>query len=392
MKKIIISILLVFTGLSATAQSGYDVVLQQIETNSITLAALRKQTDAQQLGNRTGIYLANPEVEYNYLWGNPSLIGNRTDISVKQSFDFPTAYAYRGKIANLQNVNAGLAYKAERLNILLSAKRICIELIYYNALAKEYAVRLQNAIHLAEAYQSKLIAGETNALENNKAQLNLATMQTEAARNEVARNALFAELKILNGGKDINFPDEDYPVRILPANFEEWYTQAEAKSPALQYVSGQIEIERQQVKLNSAMGLPKFSAGYMSEKVVGQHFQGITAGVSIPLWENKNRVRQAKAQVQATEYALEDTKMQFYNRLQMLYQKAAALQQNAQTARQSLSSYSNEPLLKKALEAGEISLLNYLLEIEFHYDIINKALEAEHDFELTAAELQAVEL
>ena len=291
MKKLIISISIIFSGFYATAQDGYDAVLQQIETNSATLAALRRQMEAQQLGNRTGIFLENPEVEFNYLWGNPALIGNRTDFSVRQSFDFPTAYAHRGRIADLQNANVELAYKAERLNVLLAAKRICIELIYHNALAKEHAVRLQNAVRIAEAYQAKLNAGETNVLENNKAQLNLATVRAEAARIETERVALLAELKTLNGGIDIEFPDNVYPVRILPANFENWY--AETNNPILQYVSGQIEIERQQVRLNRALGLPRFSAGYMSERIVGEHFQGITAGVSIPLWENRNRVRQA---------------------------------------------------------------------------------------------------
>ena len=399
MKNLIIITLFLSATLTSVAQSGYDAVLQQIETNNTTLSALRKQTEAQQLGNRTGIYLANPEVEFNYLWGSPTAIGNRTDVSVKQTFDFPTAYAHRGKIAGLQNENAELSYKAERINILLSAKQACVELSYYNALTKEYSVRLRNAELIAEAYKIKLEKGETNILEHNKAQLNLTTVQAEVAQIETERTALLSELKRLNGGKEINYElgITNYDARNLEfvirnSTFEDWYVAAESKSPVLQYVRGQIEIEKQEVKLNRAMSLPKFSAGYMSEKVVGEHFQGITAGISIPLWENKNRVRQAKVQMQATEYALEDTKIQFYNRLQMLYHKAVALKQNAQTARQSLSTYGNEPLLKKALDAGEISLLTYLLEIEFYYDTMNKVLETERDFELTVAELTAVEL
>jgi len=55
MEKLIISLSVILSVLSATAQSGYDAVLQQIETNSITLSALRKQMEAQQIGNRTGI-------------------------------------------------------------------------------------------------------------------------------------------------------------------------------------------------------------------------------------------------------------------------------------------------------------------------------------------------
>jgi len=392
MKRIIITVLISSAALSVQAQSGYETVLQQIETNNTTLAALRQQTEAQKLGNRTGLTLANPEVEFNYLWGSPSVIGNRTDINVTQTFDFPTAYAHRNKIANMQNANAELSYKAERLNIFLSAKQTCVELVYYNALLKEYAVRLQNAERIAEAYQTKLNNGETNILEHNKAQLNLTTVQAEIAQMEAEHAALLSELKRLNGGKEIVFPDNVYPANTLPANFEDWYTTAESKSPVLQYVRTQIEIGQQEIKLNRAMGLPKFSAGYMSEKVVGQHFQGVTVGMSIPLWENKNRVREAKAQTQATEAIFEDSKVQFYNRLQTLYLKAAALQQNAQKVRQSLENNNNEPLLKKALVAGEISLLNYLLEIEFYYNAINKVLETERDFELATAELWAVEL
>ncbi|WP_313380488.1 TolC family protein [Proteiniphilum saccharofermentans] len=392
MKKLIISILLISVGLVATAQSGYDDILQQIEANNTTLSALRDQMEAQKIGNRTGIFLANPEVEFNYLWGKPDIMGNRKDISIRQSFDFPTAYAYRSKVSDLQNVNAELAYKAERINLLLLAKQLCIDMIYNNALAKEYAVRLQNAERIAATYEVKMNKGDANVIENNKAQLNLSTVQTEMTRIEVERTSLLSQLKSLNGGQEIDFPDDIYPVNVLPPNFEEWYASAEAKSPVLQYVSGQIEIGRQQVKLNRALGLPKFSAGYMSEQVVGERFQGVTLGVSVPLWENKNRVRQAKAQVTASESALADTKVQFYNRLQSLYLKSVALRQNVQKIRQSLSEYSNAPLLQKALDAGEISLLNYLLEIEYYYDAMNRALEAERNYQQAIAELSAVEL
>ena len=392
MNKLITITLFLSASIVAQAQSGYDAVLQQIETNSTTLSALRKQTEAQQLGNRTGIFLANPEVEFNYLWGSPSIAGNRTDIAVSQSFDFPTVYAHRSKISNLQNKNAELEYKAERINLLLSAKRICIELIYNNALAKEYAIRLQNAEHIATTYKSQLSKGAANVIENNKAQLNLSTVQTEIAHIEAERTALLSQLKSLNGGKEIVFPNDIYPANLLPSNFEDWYTTAETKSPVLQYVSGQIEIGKQEIKLNRSMWLPKFSAGYMSEKIVGEQFQGITIGVSIPLWENKNTIKQAKTQLQATEMAMIDSKLQFYNHLQTLYVKAAALQQNATKIKQSLADYSNVSLLQKALDAGEISLLNYLLEVEYYYDTMNKVLEIERNFELTVAELEAVEM
>ncbi|MDR2917255.1 MAG: TolC family protein [Tannerella sp.] len=391
-KKLIVSMLLTLIMIPVMAQNEVETVLKEIESNSTTLSALREQMDAQKLANRTEIFLPNPEVEFNYLWGNPSVIGKRTDFSATQSFDFPTAYGHRNKISKLENTNVELLYKSERINLLLRAKQVCIELVYYNALTKEYAVRLANAEYIAQTYQTQFDKGDANVIENNKAQLNLITVRNEMDRIEIERASLLNELRALNGGIEIPFTTTEYSNDPLPLNFNDWYNIAELKNPVLQYVRGEIEIGQQQVKLNTALGLPKFNAGYMSEKVVGERYQGVTVGVSIPLWENKNRVKQAKAQVRAAEKALEDTKVQFYSNLQNLFMKSSGLQQNALKYRSALSSYSNDAFLQKALDAGELSLLNYLLEIAYYYDAMNNVLEAERDFNLSLAELSAVEL
>lgn len=392
MKRLIISILYITVAYSATAQDAYESVLARIEANSTALKALSGQMEAQKLGNRTGIYLANPEVEFNYLWGSPVAIGNRTDLRVIQSFDFPTAYGYRNQISELENTNAELAYKSERINLLLSAKRICIELIYYNALAKEYEGRLANARQIALVYKTKLDLGDANIIESNNAQLNLAAVQSEADRIDTERAMLLSELKSLNGGGEIAFIQSSFIYTPLPENFDDWYLQAEARSPALQYLSGQIKIGEEQIRLNRALGLPKFYAGYMSEKIVGQQHQGVSVGISVPIWENKNRVRQARTQARAAESVLEDNKMRFYNRLQSLYQRSRNLEESILRYRNTLSQYSNGALLRKALDSGEIALLDYLMEVKYYYAAFDTLLQAEKDLELSKAELSAVEL
>lgn len=229
MKKLVISILLTIIVFPVMAQSEVETILKEIETNSTTLSALREQMEAQKLGNRTGIYLANPEVEFNYLWGSPSPIGNRTDINVTQSFDFPTVYGHRSKLSKLENANVDLMYKSERINLLLRAKQVCIELAYYNALAKEYAGRLANAQRIAETYQARFEKGDANVLENNKAQLNLTTVSNEMNRIEIERSSLLSELKTLNGGKDISFTVFEITNETLPLNFDDWYASADRK-------------------------------------------------------------------------------------------------------------------------------------------------------------------
>lgn len=393
MKRIICSLLLAIAIIAPiSAQDKLSSVLNEIEENSTTLGAIRQQIEAMKIENRTDIFLNDPEVEFSYLWGKPSNIGTQREFSVTQSFDFPTAYAHRSKISKMKNQNLDLQYKSERINLLLSAKQICINLAYNNALSKEYESRLENAQQIARSYQTRYDAGDASILEKNKALINLTTIENEKKMIDIERSTLLSQLKALNGGIAIDFNDTEIFYTPIPSDFNSWYADTEAKSPTLQYLSKQIDIDKQQIKLNTALSLPKLMAGYSSEKTFGEDYKGISVGISIPLWENRNKMKHAKAQVRSTELMLEDSKLQFLTNLQQLYLTTFALQENAQSYRESISEHNNEALLKRALDEGQISLLEYLLETEYYYDVMNKMLEAERDFNISLTELRAVEL
>lgn len=390
--KTIIIIVALLASMSLAAQENISSILFSIEENNTKLKALKEEMKAQKLGNKTGIYLSDPDVAFGYLWGTPSNIGTRKDFSVTQTFDIPTITGMKSRLANNKNQLVELQYASERINLLLEAKQYAIDLIYYNGLKKELEIRLRHAQTIADAYKQRLDRGDASILEYNKVQLNLSTVQGEMSRVEVERNTLLSELKRLNGGIEILLEENNYSPASLPADFEEWYLSAEQKNPLLQYVKQQIEVSRKEVKLNKAMRFPKFSAGYSLEKTLGQKYQGANIGISIPLWENKNRVKQAKAGVIAAQTREQESKQQFYNRLQNLYMRANGLQQTAAGYRKSLQSLNNTDLLMKALEVGEINLLNYIIEIGLYYDTVNQTLAAERDFEKALADLSAVEL
>ncbi|GAA6242711.1 TolC family protein [Bacteroides fragilis] len=390
--KTIIIIVALLASMSLAAQENISSILFSIEENNTKLKALKEEMKAQKLGNKTGIYLSDPDVAFGYLWGPPSNIGTRKDFSVTQTFDIPTITGMKSRLANNKNQLVELQYASERINLLLEAKQYAIDLIYYNGLKKELEIRLRHAQTIADAYKQRLDRGDASILEYNKVQLNLSTVQGEMSRVEVERNTLLSELKRLNGGIEILLEENNYSPASLPADFEEWYLSAEQKNPLLQYVKQQIEVSRKEVKLNKAMRFPKFSAGYSLEKTLGQKYQGANIGISIPLWENKNRVKQAKAGVIAAQTREQESKQQFYNRLQNLYMRANGLQQTAAGYRKSLQSLNNTDLLMKALDVGEINLLNYIVEIGLYYDTVNQTLAAERDFEKSLADLSAVEL
>jgi outer membrane protein TolC len=374
------------------AQNNIETILVSIENNNITLKALREEAEAKKFGNKAGIYLANPEIEYNYLWGSPDVIGNRTDVSIRQTFDIPTIAGMKSRIGNKQNSLVELQYKTERTTILLQAKQLCIDLMYYDALKKEQIVRLQHAETVADGYGKKLKQGDTGITEYNKVQLNLLSARGELSHIEIEYNTVLSELKRLNGGMELALEGCRYEDTLFPVNFDDWYASAKLKNPVLEYVSLETEISKDQVALNKVMGLPSFSAGYMSEKMLGEHFQGITFGVSVPLWGNKNRVKQAKVAAKAAVTRQEDSWQRSYNHFWNLYERTNGLKDIADNYKKSLAVFTNTDLLKKALDAGEISVLEYVTEIGLYYGVVNKALEAERDYRKARAELEEWEL
>jgi len=387
MKRISFLVVLLIFVANFYAQNSLSSILSEIEKNNTTLVASRQRVDAQKLGNKTGLTPQNPEVEFNYLWGNPSAIGNRTDFSIRQSFDFPSAYSYKSKIATLKNEQADLEYKKQRSEILLQARLVCIELTYRNAVKLQLAKRLDNAKRVANAYNSKFNAGETSILEFNKAQLTLLNVSNMAESNSLERNALMAELATLNGGKAIPFADSTYVEPTISADFDQWYALAERANPILQWIKQEVAISQKQKQLSVALSLPKLNAGYMSEKVVGEQFQGVSVGMSIPLWENKNTIKQSKANALAMQSAEADTKMQFYNRMKSLHAKAVGMQRNVVDYRKKMLAFNNADLLQKALNKGEISLTEYIFELSLQYESIDNLFEMELNQQKTSAEL-----
>ena len=392
MKKYIILIaVLALTG-PVAAQQPIDAVLQQIERNNTTLEALRKQTEADKLQNKTGITLPDPEVSFDYLWGDPSAIGNRKDFGVSQSFDIATIAGSRRRVADAQNGLLDVEYRAGRMAVLLEAKQACIQLIYYNALKAELEQRLAHAQAVADFYDRQLADGNANRLEVNKARLSLSAAQGELRRNEVERANLLSELQRLNGGEPIAFDQAVYAQPVLPQDFEAWYDEAAAANPALAYARQNVELKRREMKLGKLSGLPQISAGYMSELVPESNFRGITLGLSVPLWSNRNRVKQAKAAVVAAELQQKDATVQFYERLRNQYDRTLGLQRTAGEYRKALAELDNTQLPRRALDAGEISLLDYIVELGLYYTTVDEALAAERDYELALTELQSVML
>lgn len=379
--------LLLCLTLPVFAQSGISDVLKSIENNNKALQAGQRLNESQKLEARTGNYLPNPTVELNQLWADRSVGGNANELAVIQSFDFPTVYFNKNKLAKLKSSASDYQYAATRQQILLKAQQICQEIIYLRKQKHLLDERLKNAERLEALYNQRFASGDANQLELNKIQLEKINANNASRRNQSALRSQLEQLQALNGGLPIEFGEDEFiSTPVLPefSQLESTYLDAD---PTLKSLEGESESAQREIKVSRALTLPKFDIGYRRNGGSDQTMNGFRIGMSIPLWENKNTVKRAKAQAEYTALNVEDNTQTLKATLKELYLQAQSLQLSKEEYARTLANQRSEELLNKSLEAGQISMIDYFVEITILYDSIQNYLEVEKEYHNLLAQL-----
>ena len=365
--KTLISIALVSFPIWLSAQS-FPTVWRSVESNNLTLKAGRQQLEADRMENRVGLAPDDPEVEFAYLWGSGAAEGDRIDVSVTQSFDFPTTYVYRSRIANLQNEQLDLEYQHQRKALLLEAGELYYEILYQNVRIEDMEHCLKFLSDVSEVYKRKLDAGSINIFEYNKVRLAELNLGQEKSHAEAEREAMLLEMKRLNGGVPIDITETEFPEMPVPADFEVWYSEVSRKYPSLLLIDKKLEETKQQEKLQKSLWAPRFLAGYMREQVPSETFQGVKVGVSVPLWHNVNAVKQTKLRNSALTLLATDEQARAYNELKSHYLMLVDLQKQIAEYHRLLETVDAVQLLNTALESGQISMVEYLFESSVYHE------------------------
>ena len=394
MKKIVIILLLIAWALPDLlgAQTHYAQVLKDVEANNPVLLAARQRAEAQQTAAHVGALLPNPEVEAAYYWGDPSSVGIRWDLGISQSFEMPSVMVRRARLRNLQEQAAGLDYQVVRNATLLEAQLTCADIIYYRALGMIYSRRCQAAIRIADLYQRRYAAGDCSILDYNRAQMNLADVQNRAAEINLQGDHAVHDLQRLVGGESYLFYQSEYEEVRVETSFESWYEQLEMQNPSLRLLDNQVEAARYQRQLSRAQWLPEMSVGYASENVVGQSFRGVKVGLSLPIWSQQRAVKASRLAEAAATEELSSQRTEWFSRLQCMFHRHEALIRNVGNLREAFQRCNSIDLLDKALEAGEISLEQYLLEADYYYNIEMQIWDVAHVLEQLHLHLYSITL
>lgn len=393
MKQFIIIATLASAVFSASGQNSIDEVLRSIEANNKELQANGQLTVSKKLEAKLDNNLPDPSVSYVHQYGNREGMGIQGELVASQSFDFPSVYVQKNKLAKSKAASYDRQGAEFRQQILLQAKELCLDLVLLNQQKALLDQRRQNAEQLSELYATRLQSGDANILETNKINLELLNAKTEARMNEATRIAKLQELATLNGGIAIEFTDTAYtPVKEL-LSFEELRSEAVTSNPQLLTLKSEQIAAQRQLSVNKSKGLPGFELGYrLNTATGGERFNGFLVGVTIPLFSNRNNVRQAKAQSLYTDLQLESTTSTVESELRQLYNQSLALRTSMDEYNAVLKSQNNLALLNKAIQTGQISMIEYFVDVTTLYQSMQNYMQLQNEYQKVMAQLYKYKL
>lgn len=372
---------------SVNAQSTIESVLSEISMNNKTIQATAQYYQAQNLEFKTGLNPSNPTAEYDFLKGSPANAGNQHDFAVTQQFDFPSAYFKRSQLSKTQIAKSEFEVIANRQDILLEAKKVCIALVYHNKLKAQLTQQKLNLEKLLYSVQTKLDTGDGNILDVNKAKLQLIQIKKKFQENVSAISELNIKLAELNGGTEILFTDTVYYAPPSIPDFAQLEKDYEKEDPLLKILQQQKLISKKQLELSKSLWLPKMELGYHYQGILGQTYSGFHTGISVPLWENKNSVKQKKSQLLYSESQLIAHTNEHYYHIKHIYERYTNLKITLLEYQTIFYMLNNTALLNKALALGEITTMQYLMEINFYIDAQSDFIQIEKEYHETIAEL-----
>ena len=382
---ILTATLLLFAGVKA--QNSIEQVLRNVESNNKDLQANSQLISSQKMEAKTDNNLADPTLSYAHLWGAKDKNETIGELVISQSFDFPTLYASRAKLNRLKSTTFDGQASAFRQGILLQAKEACLDLIMLRQQQQILQERLRNAEELAAMYKRRLMTGDANVIETNKINLELLNVKTEATLNETALRNKLQELTTLNGNIPVVFEEDAYPAVIFPSDYQRLKTEVLAADPTLQALASESAAARKQIGVNKQGWLPKLELGYRRNTETGTPFNGVVVGFSFPIFENKSKVKIAKAQSLNTDYLRESATMRAESEIAQLYREAQTLRTSMNEYEQTFQAQQDLALLKQALTGGQISMIEYFVEVSVVYQSKQNYLQLENQYQKAMAKI-----
>lgn len=379
MKRIISTVIALSFIVTLCAQSAFDEIIRSALTGD------REIKSRQAAGEAAVTYndIAGPQIEFEHLWpsGDDDVKWN---IGVSQDFDWPGLYSARSKVAGLERENASLVLMQIKADKALSVKQVIIDIINSH---RRHELYRSIAVNLARIDSLTRVAYDRGAATS----LDIWKMKFALLENEQCIATAESDIRALEGTlsatgvKFINGEAEfwhDYPFQALinPA-------EADRSSFAEALMQNTVALGHARSKAVRLEAIPSFSLGYIHAFEENTHFNGLSVGLRLPSFSQKKKYRAAQLEAEAASFdaSYEVDKARAEN--MALYEEALTLSKALESYRELTGDESYLTLLDKAYNAGQITVIDYLTEINLFISARIGYLDLEYRYNLTLAKL-----
>lgn len=367
---------------------SFDEVLYSIASNNAELKAQIEANESVVQSAKSENVLAAPEVGYEHNWSNRGL-GTKWGFSVSQSFDWPGIYGKRGKAIDATKTAMGFLNKSNQVDKLLQIKFAIIDVVNINEQIELWQQLEQNMLQLRDKYQTAYQNGEVSILDVNKIKIQCVSVSRQLSQLDIQRQVLYSSLVAMNGGNDcatLVAKLTSYPADELKGE-EEYVNRLNDFDPEIQYGQFMATSEVYKAKAARMNRYPGFSLGYKFTNELGDVFNGFKVGISLPFFSQKSKIKATQAAANAREHQLNQLRIEKLATIYAQRHKAISLKREIDEYKPIFDQSDNLNLLKKSLDAGQISLIEYLQEVNFFISARQDYMEVIYQYHLTLASL-----
>jgi cobalt-zinc-cadmium resistance protein CzcA len=319
--------------------------------------------------------------------------------TLSQAIAFPSVYINQRKLANANIKSSEWQLKASQLEISTSVKQVYWQLTYLYSKKKLLIYQDSLFSGFLRAAELRAKTGETNHLEMISARSQSLEVKNQLQQTIADVGIFRQKLQTLLNTEIALYPADTTLHRLesvpIPGS------SALAANPSLGYMQQQVDVSRFEKNLERSRMMPDFNVGYFSQTIkgtqevngvprtfgAGDRFNGVQAGIAIPLWFGPYT---AKTKAAKLKELVASTNAEYYNKsLSGSYQSLLA--ENGKY-NNSLSYYEKQAIPEANLiidqatlsyKAGALDYLDYILTLNRALGIKQNYLDALNNYNQT---------
>jgi outer membrane protein TolC len=380
-----------------------DSAISIAHSNNKNLQAVSAQTEYYQYQKKASTELPKTDVTLTYGQYN-SFYKQDNNITVAQTFPFPTVFSAKSSLANAQLKGAALQVASTKNELSYQIKQVYYQLLFWD----RYKQMLQNQDssynQLAKGAALRYKTGDGTLLDKTSAETRLSETRNTTAQVDAQILGLNSQLQSLMGVTyAVQIQTSDSLIRPFTMLND---SAAVAANPQLAYIRQQIEIAEKEKSVIAQSALPEFKIGYFNQTLYGtpldatgsqiagpnNRFQGIQVGLVFPLWfyPQVNSAKAAETQVEIAELNYQSEQIMYQSLYDQAIQRYLAAQSNL-TYYQT-SALPNATLIesqsKLSYANGDIGYTQHLLNLQQAIAIQEAYLSAVNEYNQTVIYLE----